>query len=225
MQKVRPHSHASQTDKNEHKAWPLLMVWLGGRYLQRALRMEESSDKPLVAVITRLVPQKVHRCRPLANCLFFWIAFEAHFKPMLPQGIHLIRHSVWRTADLGGQFVLLGSGHADGDFRGMAEHDFKGHPNVRLMIMYSDSLAHLIYAAADIILVPSLFEPCGEWSLSFGHMPLSLHVCMPAHKLMPCACRPDTAGGHAVRSHSGGEADRRPGRHSQGCRRRCALLL
>jgi starch synthase len=27
--------------------------------------------------------------------------------------------------------------------------------------MYSDSLAHLIYAAADIVLVPSMFEPCG----------------------------------------------------------------
>ena len=29
------------------------------------------------------------------------------------------------------------------------------------MVMYSDSLAHLIYAAADIVLVPSMFEPCG----------------------------------------------------------------
>jgi starch synthase len=27
--------------------------------------------------------------------------------------------------------------------------------------MYSDALAHLIYAAADIVLVPSMFEPCG----------------------------------------------------------------
>lgn len=30
------------------------------------------------------------------------------------------------------------------------------------MLMYSDRLAHLLYAAADIILVPSLFEPCGK---------------------------------------------------------------
>ena len=29
------------------------------------------------------------------------------------------------------------------------------------MVMYCDSLAHLIYAAADIVLVPSMFEPCG----------------------------------------------------------------
>jgi hypothetical protein len=27
--------------------------------------------------------------------------------------------------------------------------------------MYSEALAHQIYAAADIILVPSMFEPCG----------------------------------------------------------------
>ena len=33
------------------------------------------------------------------------------------QGIHLIRHSIYRTLELGGQIVLLGSGHADGDFR------------------------------------------------------------------------------------------------------------
>lgn len=31
----------------------------------------------------------------------------------------------------------------------------------RLLVMYSESLAHQIYAAADIILVPSMFEPCG----------------------------------------------------------------
>ena len=36
------------------------------------------------------------------------------------QGIHLIRHAVYRTVEQGGQFVLLGSGHADGDFRAMA---------------------------------------------------------------------------------------------------------
>jgi glycogen synthase len=29
------------------------------------------------------------------------------------------------------------------------------------MVMYSEGLAHMIYAAADIVLVPSMFEPCG----------------------------------------------------------------
>lgn len=61
-------------------------------------------DKPLVACITRLVPQK---------------------------GIHLIKSSVYRTMATGGQFVLLGSGHADGDFRGMADNDFQNSKDVR----------------------------------------------------------------------------------------------
>jgi hypothetical protein len=56
----------------------------------------------------------------------------------------------------GGQFVLLGSGHADGIFKGMAETDFKDHPDCRVMVMYSERLAHMIYAAADVVLVPSM---------------------------------------------------------------------
>ena len=60
------------------------------RYLQMGLGMEVDPAKPLVVCVTRLVPQK---------------------------GIHLIRHGIFRTLEQGGQFVLLGSGHADGEFR------------------------------------------------------------------------------------------------------------
>ena len=35
----------------------------------------------------------------------------------------------------------------------MAEGPFKDHGDVRLLLMYSETLAHLIYAAADIVLV------------------------------------------------------------------------
>ncbi|KAF8055587.1 SS4 [Scenedesmus sp. PABB004] len=104
------------------------------KFLQRGLGLDESADKPLVAVITRLVPQK---------------------------GIHLIKAALFKCLDRGAQFVLLGSGHCDGEFKKMAEAEFKDHRDVRLMVMYSEALAHQIYAAADIILVPSMFEPCG----------------------------------------------------------------
>uniref|UniRef100_A0A383VX60 Starch synthase, chloroplastic/amyloplastic n=2 Tax=Tetradesmus obliquus TaxID=3088 RepID=A0A383VX60_TETOB len=104
------------------------------KYLQRGLGLDESPDKPVVAVITRLVPQK---------------------------GIHLIKAALFRCLDKGAQFVLLGSGHCDGEFKAMAEQQFKDHKDIRLLVMYSESLAHQIYAAADIILVPSMFEPCG----------------------------------------------------------------
>ena len=43
------------------------------------------------------------------------------------------------------------------------------------MIMYSERLAHMIYAAADIVLVPSMFEPCGLTqmiALRYGAVPV-----------------------------------------------------
>eukprot|EP01024_Parvocaulis_polyphysoides_P010314 TRINITY_DN13462_c0_g1_i4.p1 TRINITY_DN13462_c0_g1~~TRINITY_DN13462_c0_g1_i4.p1 ORF type:complete len:655 (-),score=114.00 TRINITY_DN13462_c0_g1_i4:290-2254(-) len=118
------------------------------QYLQQGLGLDVTEDKPIIACVTRLVPQK---------------------------GIHLIRHAVFRSKELGAQFVLLGSGHADGDFRHMAENDFRNDPDVKLMIMYSENLAHLVYAAADIMLVPSMFEPCGLTqmiALRYGGLPL-----------------------------------------------------
>ena len=37
----------------------------------------------------------------------------------------------------------------------------RDNPDVQMKFMYSETLAHQIYAAADMLLVPSLFEPCG----------------------------------------------------------------
>ena len=56
----------------------------------------------------------------------------------------------------------------------MAENAFKDDPNGRLLILYSDSLAHLIYAASDIALVPSLFERASwhGWSQCYGALPV-----------------------------------------------------
>lgn len=44
-----------------------------------------------------------------------------------------------------------------------------------LQVMYSEQLAHLMYAAADMVLVPSLFEPCGLTQLvamRYGAIPI-----------------------------------------------------
>ena len=48
--------------------------------------------------------------------------------PPIRQGVHLIRHALLRTRDAGGQAVLLGSGHADGDFRALADGEFRRAP-------------------------------------------------------------------------------------------------
>lgn len=41
--------------------------------------------------------------------------------------------------------------------------------------MYSEPLAHMLYAAADFVLVPSLFEPCGLTqmiAMRYGALPI-----------------------------------------------------
>ena len=84
--------------------------------------------------------------------------------PPLPphsQGIHLIKRALHQILHRGGQFVLLGTGHADGDFRALADGDLRGSTRARLLLTYSEQLAHALFGAGDVVLVPSLFEPCG----------------------------------------------------------------
>ncbi|KAL9452162.1 hypothetical protein AB3S75_008037 [Citrus x aurantiifolia] len=110
------------------------------------------SDLPLVGIITRLTHQK---------------------------GIHLIKHAIWRTLDRGGQVVLLGSApdpRIQNDFVNLANELHSSHADrARLCLTYDEPLSHLIYAGADFILVPSIFEPCGLTqlvALRYGSIPV-----------------------------------------------------
>ncbi|KAK9830489.1 hypothetical protein WJX72_012015 [[Myrmecia] bisecta] len=102
-------------------------------------RMDLSAaEVPLVAVVTRLTHQK---------------------------GIHLIKHAAWRTLERGAQFVLLGSApdpRVQAEFNQLADTLRRQYPDrARLWFAYDEPLSHLIYAGADMLLVPSMFEPCG----------------------------------------------------------------
>lgn len=118
------------------------------RYVQQGLGLDVDPAAPLVICVTRLVPQK---------------------------GIHLIKRAMHQVLHRGGQFVLLGTGHADSDFRALADGDLRDSPRARLLLMYSEPLAHALYGAGDVVLVPSLFEPCGLTQmigLRYGTVPL-----------------------------------------------------
>jgi starch synthase len=118
------------------------------RFVQLGLGLAPDPAAPLGVCITRLVPQK---------------------------GVHLIRHSIHRLLDAGGQYVLLGTGHADGDFVALAEGPLRDSTAARMCLFYSEALAHALYAAADFVLVPSLFEPCGLTqliALRYGGVPV-----------------------------------------------------
>lgn len=119
--------------------------------LQNRLGLK-SADLPLVGIITRLTHQK---------------------------GIHLIKHAIWRTLERNGQVVLLGSApdpRIQNDFVNLANQLHSTHGDrARLVLTYDEPLSHLIYAGADFILVPSIFEPCGLTQLiamRYGAVPV-----------------------------------------------------
>ena len=49
--------------------------------------------------------------------------------------------------------------HSQGDFDAMANS--MGGQDSAFCFKYDEPLSHMIYAAADMIVVPSMFEPCG----------------------------------------------------------------
>ena len=108
---------------------------------KRALRQRmnlSDMDVPIIGVVTRLTHQK---------------------------GIHLIKHGAWRALERGAQFVLLGSAPdpaVQADFQRLAD-DLQNQYNdrCRLCFAFDEPLSHMIYAGCDMLLVPSMFEPCG----------------------------------------------------------------
>ena len=78
----------------------------------------------------------------------------------------------------GGQFALLGSGDAglEAAFRAAAAEQ----PNaIAVRLGYDETFAHRLIGGSDVILVPSLFEPCGLtqlYGLAYGTLPLVRRV-------------------------------------------------
>ena len=53
------------------------------------------------------------------------------------------------------------------EFEGIANH-FIGDDNIRLILKYDESLSHLIYAASDMFIIPSMSEPCGLTQVKYA---------------------------------------------------------
>jgi starch synthase len=116
----------------------------------RARLLLRQEPKPLIAYVGRLDMQK---------------------------GVSLIRHALFHSLRRGGQFVLLGSSPERGtnaEFWQL-KRELNDNPDCHLEIGYDEELAHLIYAGADMLVVPSLFEPCGLTqmiALRYGTVPI-----------------------------------------------------
>lgn len=127
---------------------------LGDKYhnttaLRTRLRMA-LDPKPLVAVVSRLDRQK---------------------------GAPLIRHTIDFVLAHGAQFVLLGSATETAlheTFRDIKVRT-ADNPDCHLELHYDEALAHGIYAAADLLVIPSVYEPCGLTQLiamKYGVVPV-----------------------------------------------------
>jgi len=115
--------------------------------LQGALGLAPAADRPLVGLVGRLVAQK---------------------------GLELILPVMEEILATPVQLVVLGTGEPRYEQR--LKVAAAAHPDTMAVVLaYDESLAHRIEAAADIFLMPSLFEPCGLnqlYSLRYGTLPL-----------------------------------------------------
>jgi starch synthase len=112
------------------------------------LNLPVANETPLVGVVSRLVVQK---------------GFDLLFDT-LPE--------IMATRDVA--FVALGSGERRyEDFLAHLQHRFPDR--VVFHRGYHDELSHLIEAASDMFLMPSMYEPCGlnqMYSLKYGTVPI-----------------------------------------------------
>ncbi|MBJ3783676.1 glycogen synthase GlgA [Devosia sediminis] len=120
------------------------------RAVQEAFGLEPS-DGPLFSVVSRLTWQK---------------------------GIDLLVANIDMLVAAGGQLAVLGSG--DTELENAVRGAAQAHPGrVGMITGYNEKLSHLIQGGADVMVVPSRFEPCGLtqlYALRYGCIPLVSRV-------------------------------------------------
>lgn len=90
------------------------------------------------------------------------------------KGVDLLATAIDDIVALGFDLVILGSGSPR--WEALLATAEQAHPGrVRVVLGFNDPLAHRIYAASDVFLMPSRFEPCGLGQLiamRYGALPV-----------------------------------------------------
>ena len=106
-----------------------------------------SSERPILGVVTRLVPQK---------------------------GIDVVLRAAEGLLASGAELVVLGSGEQG--MVDELERLRARHPDqIGVYIGYDDPLSHLVIAGSDLLLIPSRYEPCGltqMYAMRYGTLPV-----------------------------------------------------
>lgn len=115
--------------------------------LQKELGLEVNADIPLIVMIGRLTQQK---------------------------GLDLIQRVLDELMQQSVQFAVLGTGDYEYEemFKGFS---YKYPGKVSANIRFSEPLSHRLYSGGDMLLMPSLFEPCGlsqMIAMHFGTLPI-----------------------------------------------------
>ncbi|KAG0492609.1 hypothetical protein HPP92_006007 [Vanilla planifolia] len=116
--------------------------------LQQQLGLPVRAEVPIIAFIGRLDPQK---------------------------GVDLIAEAMHWIVDQDVQLILLGSGRPELEAM-LRSFDLQYHDKVRSWVGFSVKMAHRITAGADILLMPSRFEPCGLnqlYAMVYGTVPVA----------------------------------------------------
>lgn len=115
--------------------------------LQEALGLPQNIELPIVSMVSRLTKQK---------------------------GLELLLQILPEMLRLNLQLVILGKGELK--YEEPLRRSAQGQPEKMAAVLdFRDDLAHLIYAASDLFLMPSLFEPCGLGQLiamRYGALPI-----------------------------------------------------
>lgn len=120
------------------------------RQLRTHLGLKDS-DAPLVASVSRLVPQK---------------------------SPDLIKFALSRSLEMEAQCIVLGTSpipEIHKEFERL-QQELATNENAKILLDKDEALAHQIYAAADIFIIPSRFEPCGLTqliALRYGAVPVA----------------------------------------------------
>ena len=119
--------------------------------LQRELGLTVDAEAPLFGVVSRLTAQK---------------------------GLDLVLTALPALLRSGAQLAVQGSG--DPALEAAFTAAAAAHPGqVAVRIVYNESLAHRVIGGADVIMLPSRFEPCGltqMYGLRYGTLPLVRRV-------------------------------------------------
>lgn len=115
--------------------------------LQEELGLEVRDDRPLMVMVTRLTRQK---------------------------GMDLVMYALDRILSGGVQVVVLGTGDRDYE-DGLRYFQDKYPGTMAARIEFDPALSQRMYAAADMFLMPSKFEPCGLSqiiAMRYGTLPI-----------------------------------------------------